>query len=196
MLGAIQINLMNKIKKILLTLSFLFVFLCFCFGQDKKEAGFKLTFNEYKVDSCLYNILELIVDTDSAQIRFPSDIYFYNLFYGNYVHYRDIIIRPTRWYKDLPHDTKGVIIIEGAKFVLMGEVDNDSLFKKTNKRIEITIKYPVPTTFDTLDNSQKWLGWDKSPTALVGSVKFCGRPPIDLHVDVYKKIVGLSLAGK
>lgn len=155
-----------------------------------------MIFNEYKVDSCLYNIFEAIVETDSAQIRFPSDIYFYNLTYGNYVHYRDIIIRPTRWYKDLPLDTKGVVVVDGAKFVLMGELDNDSLFKKTNKRIEITVKYLVPTTFDTLDNRQKWLGWDKSPTAFVGSVKFCGKPSIDLHVDVYKKIAGLSLAGR
>lgn len=187
---------MNAIKKTFLTVPLLFAFSCSCFGQDKKEVSFQLTFTEYKVESCLYDILEAIVETDSAQIRFPSDIYFYNLSYGNYSNYRDIIIRPTRWYKHLPHDTKGIVNVDGAKFILMGQLDNDSLFKRTNNTIEITVKYPVPTTFDTLDNRQKWLGWEKSPTAFVGSIKFCGRPPIDLRVDVDKKISGLSLAGK
>jgi hypothetical protein len=195
-LGAIQTKPMNAIKKTFLTLSFLFAFSCFCFGQDKKEVGFQLTFNEYKIDSCLYDVLEAIVETDSAQTRFPPDVYFYNLSYGNYVHYRDIIIRPTRWYKDLPHDTKGVIVIDGAKFVLMGRLDSNSLFKRTGKTIDISVKFPVPKVFDTLDNRQEWLGWEKSPTAFVGSVKFCGTPPIGLHVDIYKKIERLSFAGK
>jgi hypothetical protein len=187
---------MSVIKKIFQTLSFLLVLSDLCFGQDTKEGGFKLTFDEYKIDSCLYNILEAIVETDSAQIRFPSDIYFYNFSYGNYTNYRDMIIRPTRWYKHLPLDTKGIVVVEGAKFVLMGRLENDSLFKKTDNQIEISVNYPVPQVFDTLDNRTKWLGWEKSPTALVGSVKFCGDPPIDLRVDFDKKIERLSLAGK
>ena len=75
-------------------------------------------------------------------------------------------------------------------------MDHPTIFKKTDKKIQIIVKYPIPTIFDSLDNSKKWLGWDKSPTALVGYVKFCGGPPINLHVDVDKKIKRLNLAGK
>lgn len=52
-----------------------------------------------------------------------------------------MIIRPKRWYKYLPFDTKGIVIVEGAKFVLMGQLDNDSLFIKTDNKIEISVNY-------------------------------------------------------
>ena len=78
----------------------------------------------------------------------------------------------------------------------MGKLDNDSIFKKTDNKIEVTVNYPVPAEFDTLDKGKKWLGWEKSTTALIGSIKFCGGPPIDLRVDVGKKIERLNLYGK
>lgn len=190
-------NANSRLAKFFLTFFFLVAVSGFCLGQDTKERSFKLTFHEYKIDSCLYDILESIVETDSAQIRFPSDFYFYEFSYGNYIHYRDMIIRPTRWYKYMPIGPKGIILVDGAKFVLMGRgFENDSLFKKTDNEIEISVNYPVPQVFDSLDNEQKWLGWEQSPTAFVGSVKFCGGPSIDLRVDVGKKIERLHIVGK
>ncbi len=186
---------MSIIKKLFFILSFLIAMLACSFGQNENDSGFKLAFDEYKVDSCLYDILAAVVETDSAQVRFPSDVYFYNISYGNYTHYRDVIIRPSRWHKDLPLDTKGIIVVEGAKFVLMGRIENDSLFKKTDNKIELSITYPVPQVFDSLDK-KSWLGWDRSPTALVGSIKFCGAPPIDLHIDVDKRLERLNFAEK
>jgi hypothetical protein len=183
-------------KKNFLTLLLVFAISDCSFAQDAKDSGFKLAFNEYKVASCLYDILEAIVESDTAQLRYPSNIYFYSISYGNFINYRDVTIRPTRWYKDLPCDTKGIIVVQGAKFVLMGGIGNDALFKKMKNKIELTILYPVLQVFDDLDNDTKWLGWDKSPTALVGSIKSCGVPRIDLHIDVDKKIKSLNLAAK
>ena len=187
---------MSVINKLFLTLSFLLVVSNFCYGQDTNEGSFKLTFKEYKVDSCLFEILEAIAETDSAHIRFPAEIYFYNLSFSNYSHYREMTIRPTRWYKHLPHDTGGVVVAGGVKFILMGRLDNDSLFRRTNNKVEVSVAYPVPQIFDTLDNKTKWRGWENSPTALVGSIKFCSGLPIDLRVDVDKKIERLNLSDK
>lgn len=168
----------------------------FCVGQDTKEGSFKLLFDEYRMDSCLYDILAAIVETDSAQKRFPADIYFYDFLYGNYIHYRDFIIRPKRWYKTLSSDMRGVVVVEGAKFVLVGQIEQDSLFSRTNNQIEISVTNPVPPFFDSLDNEKKWLVWDRSPTALVGAIQFCGGSSINLRVDVDKKIERLNLAAK
>jgi hypothetical protein len=162
-----------------------------CSGQRINTVEFAkpliISLDEYKVDSCLNNILLSVVEADSAQFRFPSHLYYYQLEFTTMENQRTMILTPSRWQRYLPKDCVGVIQLNGMKFLCIGNFINDSLFQKVGKRISIEKQIVSEPKYDSLDKDIKWFDWEKSPTAIVGKFVLCTGPPIDLYINVGKK---------
>lgn len=167
-----------------------------CKGQQiKSETSsktFEIKLDEYKVDRCLIDIFLSVVEADSAHLRFPPNFYYYQLQFSNMVTYRTMILTPSRWQKHLPKDCVGVIRLGEMYFLCMGNFPKDSLFQKAGKSIDISVHITPSLKYDSLDSRINWFDWEKSPTAIVGKFGLCAGPPIDLYINVGKKLEGVE----
>jgi hypothetical protein len=185
----------NYFQRFLFLCNILLVVPC-CKGQQiKSEASnksFVIKLDEYKVANCLNDILLSLVEADSAHLRFPPSLYYYQLQFSNMVSYRTMILTPSRWQKHLPKDCVGVIRLGGMNFLCMGNFFKDSLFQKIGKSIDISVQIKTVQKYDSLDSHINWFDWEKSPTAIVGKFGACAGSPIDLYINVGKKLEGVE----
>ena len=182
---------------------FIFAILFFLIPQCKVIEGksltsiehqkFKIQLPEFKTDSCLNDLLYAIAIEDSITQLYTSSDYFYLLHFEKTSSYNRIVIYPMRWTSYLPKDCKGILIIYGRSFVLCGSnVYNNSLFKKSGIEILKVISYKRIRKKEE-DQLTKLRMWESSPTALIGSYILCEGNPIEIYVNIGKRIEGLYI---
>lgn len=144
------------------------------------EGGLKV----YDVDSCLIDLLREVVNLDKSK-RFPSELYFYELFYEDHGSYKKLTILPSRWEKSMTLDFKGILRVGKMSFLFRGDIENDSLFHMTEKNINVFLKKPIEYQYDSIDVMIQSYSWN--PT-LVGVFKLCKGKEIDVYILVGKKL--------
>lgn len=154
-------------------------------AQDSSFSYFNDSLREYKIDTCLIDLLRDIEDLDTNHLRFPPDKYYYDLTFEIRDGYRNISLMPSRWSKSMTLDFKGVIKFDQMSFLCRGDIDTDPIFTKTRKRIEVQLRKPKGYQFDSIDVKIESFTW--KPT-LAGKYSLCQGPPIDLYILVGKRL--------
>ena len=183
-------------KFIIYTFFLITVLACKSNSQIEQESSniadsFHIRLNEYKIDRCLTDILVAVVEADTGHVRFPPNLYCYNLLFSNYINYRDLIITPSRWMESLPRDCTGLIHINDMYFLCCGNFNKDSLFTNTGNTLDLKINHSKSEKYDLLDSKSYWTDWyskKSSSTAIIGELNLCHGPPISLHLNVGKKL--------
>lgn len=148
----------------------------------------KMDLREYQIDSCLQSLLLTIVDADSNHIRFPPSLYYYDFTFANYGNYRQLMVVPMRWPLKIQSYYKGIFEIDKMYFLCSGDINTDSLFIYTGKHVRTKITSFDLYKYDSLDAKIKWFDWDHSPFAIIGVYRGCRGLPINMYVNVGKKI--------
>jgi hypothetical protein len=175
------------------------IFLLFISCSSKSQTGinadssfitFEGNLKEYKIDSCLADLLAAVVELDSNQLRFPSSQFYYDLTFEHRENYRFISITPSRWEKSRTLDFTGIIKVSQMCFLCRGNFQETGLFTETNKNITVRLKKPKAYQYDSIDVRIETFVW--TPT-LAGSYSFCKGAPINLYILVGKKLEGYKV---
>ena len=162
-------------------------------GNQPDPVSFKLSLRQYKIDTCLADLLYSIVESDSSHLRYPPDLYCYMLQFAEAKSYKTITITPARWIKHLPRDCSGLIEVRNMSFLCCGSFKTSPLFIDIGVDLVRNIFTKESSKYDSLDAKSKLLDWKNSPTALVGSYKLCQDTPIDLYINVGRKLEGFGI---
>ncbi len=167
-----------------------------CKGQDHtgehQSDQVRLTFRQYKMDTCLKSLLHSIVDVNSTHSHYPSSSIYYSLQFEEATSYRRIIIIPKYWTKDLARDCTGIIEVNGMSFVCCGALEKSNLFIDLGVELTKDIQLQSNDSLEILREND-FLDWKNSPTALVGSYHLCHGSPIDLYINVGSKLRGVEM---
>lgn len=157
------------------------------------QVSVRLSLRQYKIDTCLSDLLYSIVNLDSNHLRYPSAFYYYMLQFEEATNYKRITILPKRWSKHLPRDCSGIIQMNGMSFLCCGNLKKSFLF--TDMGVGLSKDIHVKELYDSLDVQKEkgLLDWENSPTALVGSYKLCQGSPIDLYINVGSQLQGVEI---
>jgi hypothetical protein len=92
------------------------------------------------------------------------------------------------WSSDLPRDCSGVVQVDDMSFVCCGDFKNSALF--TDMGVEVAKEFSLKKRNENRDEkrNKKLRDWEHSPTALVGSYNVCKGYPINLYVNVGRKL--------
>lgn len=153
--------------------------------QDSSFTYYKDSLWEYRIDTCLNDLLRDIEDLDTNYQCFPPDKYYYDLTFEKKDGYRNISLMPSRWSKSMTLDFKGVIRFDQMSFLCRGDIDTDPIFTRTRKRIEVQLRKPKAYQFDSIDVKIESFTWN--PT-LAGKYFLCQGSPIDLYILVGKRL--------
>jgi uncharacterized protein YcfL len=151
-------------------------------GSEFITADGKL--KEYSINSCLIDMLNEVVNLDTA-VRFPPRLFYYDLSYENRGSYKKLTILPARWEKSMTLDFKGIIRVGEMFFLCRGDIENDSLFRATEESFRVLLKKPIAYQYDSVDVVIESYSW--KPT-LVGKFTFCKGITIDLYILVGNKM--------
>lgn len=152
-----------------------------------------ISLRELSTDSCLSVVLKTVESAD-AESRFPPNIYYYTLQVENAEQYKKLVIVPRQWAEDLPNDCRGVVKIGKMNFVVCGDVDESKLFYDKKKDVELAYDFSNFNYYDSLDQESNFIDWEKSPTAVIGSLRSCDAGQIDLYINVGKRLKNLQLS--
>lgn len=139
---------------------------------------------EYGVQKCIENVLIAVVNSDSNQIDFPANKFYYDLTFEDRGSRRFISIIPSRWEKSMTLDFKGIIRIGHMSFLCRGDFQKDSLFIRGKNCIDVKLIKPLSYQYDSVDVRIESFAWE--PTLAVEYL-ICLGTPIDLFVLVGQK---------
>lgn len=155
-------------------------------SSDQESA--KISLRQYKIDTCLNDLLYAVADADSIHKWYPPKVYYYLLHFEKATKYNSIVIYPMRWSLFLPKDCSAVIQVDNMSFLCCGDFKSSPLF--TDMGIDIVNEVSFEKSIDKRDEERdkKLRDWEHSPTALVGLYNVCHDYPINLHVNVGRKL--------
>ncbi len=156
---------------------------------DSNFIGFQSALREYKIDSCLVGLLTDIEESDSMNLTYPPNQFFYDLAFSKKEKIREMTIGISRWQKAKSLDYSGVIVINHMSFLCRGDFKDDKLFSETKNAIEIKLKKPKLYQYDDMD--VMFVSFIYYP-ALIGRYELCGGLPINIYVYNGKKMKGYS----
>jgi len=174
---------------------------CQCNGQinDLKVLNridsSSLKFRQYAANKCLAKVLDAIVESEvrTGFVRYPTDMYYFNLLITESPSYTSLLIIPRRWNKDMPRDCHGLIDVKGRSFVCCGDCNKTRLIADTKIEVEKIVSFKSSSIYDSLDRVSGIPNWEKSPTRLLGMYRDCQEKPIELYIDIGKEIKGISI---
>jgi hypothetical protein len=151
-------------------------------GQTETQVkNDSLEFRILQADSCLLDLFDVIVTSDSLEKRFPPKLYYYQILYKNYDSYIDLVIFPMRWNVFLPKNYRGIIMQQEMAFLLYGSLD--SLISYTEEKLIRNVGYQNSPFHDSLDSISIFTDWYNSKTAVVGKYLSCNNIPIFLYIN-------------
>ena len=174
-----------------------FLLILFCFflniysncqeesATDSNFIVFQSYLPEYKIDTCLVDLLIEIEASGSLHKVYPPHQFFYDLTFNIKEKIREISITPSRWQKATSLDYSGIIIINKMSFLCRGDFQLDTLFKKTGDTINVKLKKPKIYQYDNFDLLIDI--YIRSPS-LKGRYEICGGLPINMYVYTGKKL--------
>jgi hypothetical protein len=161
--------------------------------QDSNFIYLQNSLREYKIDTCLVDLLTKVVELDTNHLRFPPNKFYYDLTFENRKNYRNMTIIPSRWEKSMTLDHDGIIKVGQMSFLCRGDIKTDELFSQTKNKIEVQLKSPKLYQYDDIDTKIEAYTW--KPT-LAGKYTFCKGVPIDLYILVGNNLDGYGYGVK
>jgi len=136
---------------------------------------------EYRVDSCLYDLLAAIT-ASNAQF-YNSATYYYSLEFNAAQNRRSLYIAPEMWNNARTLEYSGFVRVKDVLFLCKGNFKNDSLFHSTGVVKRVTLK---------LTKNEIGLLKSFNEPSLEGTLKICKGSPIDVSIYTKGKISGYS----
>lgn len=134
---------------------------------------------EYRVDSCLYDLLAAIV-ISNAQF-YNSSTHYFSLEFNVTQNRRSLYIAPEMWNNSRTLEYSGFIRAKNVLFLCIGNFKNDSLFHSTGAVICVTLQ---------LAESKIGLLKSFNEPSLEGTLKVCKGSPIDVSIYTKGKMSG------
>lgn len=188
-----------KIKSIIF---FVLIFLSVnCIGQalkskykptSLKAQSDSIYFNKnltvFYVDSCLYDLLNEVVNADSSNITYPPVTYFYSLSFSEKAKtkgFQYLSVWPQLWNNSEYLDYTGVVKIGKIRFLCRGDFATDSKFHKAkNKKVVVKLRKNKNDSFENVFNREP---------SLQGEYHDCEGKPIYIEIYVKGKIADFEM---
>ncbi|HET7116644.1 MAG TPA: hypothetical protein VFI29_09145 [Hanamia sp.] len=137
---------------------------------------------EYQISSCISNLLESVVKSNSQ--FYDQKKYFYSLTLKKGDNQKYLNITPEEWHSATNMDYTGILKVRGVTFLCRGDFDKDSLFKKESSTF---VRVKLKQSKDSAD----MLPFFTEPS-LDGVFSDCKGLPIYVEVYTKGKILGFE----